>query len=137
MAHTTLKTSYSSLADRLNRFPQGAPPSKLLFKILAMLFSEKEASLVSLLPIKPFTAKKASRLWKMNLNETQKVLDTLAGRAILVDIEQNGPCQYRFVLVVYFSESYGMFCPRTGDCACKICGLSRTMETGGNKCQIR
>ena len=94
MAHNTIKSSYSSLADRLNRFPQGAPPSKLLFKILAMLFSEKEAGLVSLLPIKPFTAKKASSLWKMDLNNTQKVLDELAGRAILVDIEQNGESVY-------------------------------------------
>lgn len=94
MAHNTIKSSYSSLADRLNRYPQGAPPSKLLFKILAMLFSEKEARLVSLLPIKPFTAQKASHIWKMNLAETQKVLDALAGRAILVDIEQNGESVY-------------------------------------------
>jgi ferredoxin len=94
MAHNTLKTSYSSLADRINLFPQGAPPSDLLFKILAMLFSEREAGLVSLLPIKPFTAKKASLLWKMNLTKTQKILDELAGRAILVDIEQNGESVY-------------------------------------------
>jgi ferredoxin len=59
MAHHTLKTSYSDLVERLNRFPQGAPPSELLNKILQVLFSEKEAQLVSLLPIKPFTAEKA------------------------------------------------------------------------------
>ena len=70
------------------------PPSDLLFKILKMLFSEKEANLVSLMPIKPFTAKKASYIWKMNLISTQKVLDELAGRAILVDIEQNGESVY-------------------------------------------
>ena len=86
MAHTTLKTSYSDLADRLNRFPQGAPPSDLLFEILSMLFSEEEAGLVSLMPIKPFTAKKAARIWKKNLTETQNILDELAGRAILVDL---------------------------------------------------
>jgi hypothetical protein len=68
MAHTTLKTSYSALADRLNRFPQGAPPSDLLFQSLSMLFSEEEAGLVSLMPIKPFTAEKASRIWKKSLN---------------------------------------------------------------------
>ena len=62
MAHRTLKNSYSRLAERLNRFPQGAPVSDLLFQILGMLFSEKEAGLVSLLPIKPFTAKKASQI---------------------------------------------------------------------------
>ncbi|MBW1642246.1 MAG: 4Fe-4S dicluster domain-containing protein, partial [Deltaproteobacteria bacterium] len=94
MAHNTIKSGYSELADRLNRFPQGAPPSALLFKILKMLFSEKEAELVSLMPIKPFTAKKASLIWKMSLTSTQKVLDELAGRAILVDIEQDGESVY-------------------------------------------
>jgi len=94
MAHHTLKTAYSDLVDRLNRFPQGAPPSELLNKILKVLFSDKEAQLVSLLPIKPFTAEKASRIWKMDLNITQKILDTLAERALLVDIEQNGTQEY-------------------------------------------
>ena len=94
MAHTTLRTSYSDLTDRLNRFPQGAPPSDRLFRILSMLFSEEEARLVSLMPIKPFMAKKAARIWKKNLLETQKILDELAGRAILVDIEQDGESVY-------------------------------------------
>ncbi|MEI7525511.1 MAG: 4Fe-4S dicluster domain-containing protein [Mariniphaga sp.] len=94
MAHQTLKTSYSELVDRLNRFPQGAPPSETLFKILKVLFSEREAQLVSLLPIKPFTVKKASRIWKINLTETRNILETLAGRALLVDIEQNGEQHY-------------------------------------------
>ena len=94
MAHHTLKTSYSDLVDRLNRFPQGAPPSGLLNKILKVLFSEKEAQLVSLLPIKPFTAEKASSIWKLDLNTTQKILDALADRALLVDIEQNGKQEY-------------------------------------------
>ena len=94
MAHNTIKSSYSRLADRLNRFPQGAPPSELLFKILKMLFSQKEAKLVSLMPIKPFTAKKASRIWKMDLTNTQKALDKLADHAILVDVVQNGETVY-------------------------------------------
>ncbi len=64
MAHNTLKTGYTNLSDRLNQFPQGAPPSDLLFKILEILFSEREAQLVSELPIRPFTAKRASRIWK-------------------------------------------------------------------------
>jgi len=94
MPHRTIKSGYTQLADRLNRYPQGAPPSELLFKILKMLFNEREAKLVSLMPIKPFTAQKASRIWKMDLNSTQKVLDELAGRAILVDIQQNGESVY-------------------------------------------
>ena len=94
MAHHTLKTAYSQLAERLNRFPQGAPPSDLLFRILKILFSEKEAAFVALLPIKPFTARKASRIWKLDLTATQNILEQLASRALLVDIEQNGESVY-------------------------------------------
>ena len=94
MAHHTIKTSYSNLSERLNRFPQGVSQSALLFDILKILFSEKEAELVSLLPIRPFTAQKASRIWKMDAKSTQKVLDDLAGRAVLVDIVQNGETTY-------------------------------------------
>jgi hypothetical protein len=78
------------LADRLNQFPQGVFPSKLLYKILEMLFSEKEAKLVSLLPLRPFTAKKAGQAWKMDRVNARKILDRLCSRAILVDIEENG-----------------------------------------------
>jgi len=94
MSHVALKSGYSDLVERLNRFPQGAPPSETLYKILNILFSEREAELVALLPIKPFTAEKASRVWKMSLAEAQKVLDELAGRAILVDVEGEGKTTY-------------------------------------------
>ncbi len=94
MAHRTLKSSYVQLSDRLNRFPQGAPPSELLFQILEMLFSAREAELVALLPIKPFTAEQASQIWKMDLTSARKVLDELASRAILVDVPRNGKTQY-------------------------------------------
>jgi ferredoxin len=94
MAHHTLKSPYSGLIERFNRFPQGAPPSDLLNKILKILFSDREAQLVSLLPIKPFDAEKASRIWNLDLNETRKILDKLAGRALLVDVEYNGRSFY-------------------------------------------
>jgi len=94
MSHQSLKSGYTDLVDRLNRFPQGAPPSDTLYKILNILFSEREAQLVALLPIKPFDVKKASQVWKMTLVETQKVLDELASRAILVDVEWNGKTTY-------------------------------------------
>ncbi len=94
MAHHTHASGYSRLVDRLNRFPQGAPPSQLLDKILSLLFSEEEAYRVSLLPIKPFTADKASKIWKMRLPEARKILDRLASRAMLVDMDINGQTLY-------------------------------------------
>jgi len=45
----------------LNRFLQGATLTDPLFKILAMLFSEREAALVSQLPIKPSARWRAAR----------------------------------------------------------------------------
>ena len=94
MSHTTLRSGYAHLVDRLNRFPQGAPSSDTLYKILAILFSEREAELVALLPIKPFTVETAAKAWKMDSLPAQKVLDELASRAILVDVEQNGKSYY-------------------------------------------
>jgi ferredoxin len=94
MAHEILKSGYTALVDRLNRFPQGAPASETLFKILQVLFSEREARLVALLPIKPFTARDAAQVWHMELAESRKVLEELAGRAILIDAEQKGEMVY-------------------------------------------
>lgn len=94
MSHISAKEGYKNLVERINRFPQGAPPSKTLYKILSILFSEKEAALVAELPIKPFTAKTASRIWNMNEVEARKILDTLSSKAILLDVDNNGTQQY-------------------------------------------
>ena len=93
--HNTIKAnSYNSLAQRLNIFPQGAPPTELLFKILKVLFSEREAKLVSLLPIKSFTDKKAAAIWKLNLSDARVILNDLADRGILLDYEEEGNTTY-------------------------------------------
>jgi ferredoxin len=96
MAHVTSRRAYRHLADRLNRFPQGAPPSDLLYQILALLFSEREAGLVARLPIRPFTAPTAARAWGMSDAEAHRVLDGLASRAVLLDME--GPHGTVYVL---------------------------------------
>ena len=94
MAHQTVRSGYQELVERLNRFPQGAPPSELLYRILEMLFSEREAELVSNLPIKAFTAGQAARVWRMPVGEAQTVLDELAHRAILLDIAADDGTTY-------------------------------------------
>lgn len=94
MAHRTGKKYYSQLIERLNRYPQGAPPSKTLYSILQILFSEEEARLVSTLPIKPFTVAKASKVWKIKQGEARKALESMADKALLVDFEENGETRY-------------------------------------------
>ncbi len=87
MSHITLKQSYKSLSDRLNLFPQGAPPTELLFRILQVLFTEEEAALVALLPIRPFTAAAAARNWKQPEDKALATLENLASRGMLLDVE--------------------------------------------------
>lgn len=93
--HLTVKhNSYYNLSERLNRFPQGAAQTELLFEILKILFSEKEAGLVSLLPIKPFNAAKAAGIWKMKENEARVILNDLADRGLLIDGEDKNDILY-------------------------------------------
>jgi len=71
-------------------FPQGAPPSELLFRILEVLFTRDEAALVALLPIKPFNIAAAAKIWKKPAAESQKILEALASKGMLLDMEMHG-----------------------------------------------
>src|SRR6056297_675221 len=94
MEQRTIGSGYENLVDRLNRFPQGAPPSRTLYQILQLLFDEHEAQMVSLLPIKPFTAGKAAKVWRVSEKEARKLLDRLASRAILLDVSRGEESVY-------------------------------------------
>ena len=89
MSHHTARESYRKLSERINRFPQGAPPTKLLFQILEVLFTPAEAELVALLPIKPFTAETAARLWNKPETEARNILESLASRGMMLDIDSH------------------------------------------------
>jgi ferredoxin len=94
MAHIAAQFAYQRLTERLNLFPQGAHPSALLTKILMILFEKTEAELVSLLPIKPFTAKRAARIWRIPESRAHTFLDRLADKALLVDFDVAGETRY-------------------------------------------
>jgi ferredoxin len=95
MQHLTTSNGYSLLMERLSRFPQGAPPSELLERILALLFTEKEAELVSRLPMSPFSAATAAHLWGMREVEAFRLLEGLADRVLLLDTERDGEKLYQ------------------------------------------
>jgi ferredoxin len=94
MAHATVRSGYGNLVERLNRFPQGAPPSDLLYRILRVLFTEREASLVASLPIRPFRAETAARAWNTTPAEARGVLESLASKALLIDIVRDGETRW-------------------------------------------
>ena len=55
MSHVNLKKSYQALSDRLNLFPQGAPPSELFFRILEVLFTRTKRPWWRCFPSSPST----------------------------------------------------------------------------------
>jgi formate hydrogenlyase subunit 6/NADH:ubiquinone oxidoreductase subunit I len=68
--------------------------SESLFKILSLLMTEQEAASIAVLPIKPFTAKTAAEIWKINETDARKRLDALADKVLLLDMEQLGETYY-------------------------------------------
>ncbi len=94
MAHLTARNGFRELADRLNRFPQGAPLSENLFKILSVLMSEEDARCLAQIPIKPFTAKQAAEIWKISETEARKKLDSYADKVLILDMEKDGQTHY-------------------------------------------
>ena len=132
MAHHYSNSLYDRLADRLNQFPQGAPLSDSLFAILKILFSEKEAGLVAQLPIKPFTVDRAAAIWKLDKAAAQNMLEDLAGRAMLLDMEQNG--QQMFCLPPPMAGFFEFSMMRVRNC---ITSISTSKRISSRRCSSR
>ena len=90
MGHITSKDAYRNLEERINWFTQGAPPSASLYKILQVLYTEDEAKWVALLPVRPFTAKKAAKIWNTSEVKAVAFLEHLCQKALLLDSFHEG-----------------------------------------------
>lgn len=94
MAHLTAKDGYHRFADRLNQFPQGAPPTELLFRTLKAFVREDEAEWLSQVPLRPFTTARVAAAWHVPLTEARKRLDELTSKCLLLDMETDGSTLY-------------------------------------------
>ncbi len=94
MGHITSKDAYKNLEERINWFTQGAPPTDNLYKILQVLYTEKEARRVAQLPVRPFTAKKAAKIWNTSEGKAEAFLEHLCEKALLVDSYYKGVRQF-------------------------------------------
>lgn len=96
MGHLTTRDVYKNLSDRINWFTQGAPATETLYKILEVLYTEKEAKWAARLPVRPFSIKRAARIWGTTEAKAEKLLDHLCQKALLVDSYQGE--ERRFVM---------------------------------------
>jgi ferredoxin len=58
------------------------------------MFTEEESHKLSLLPIGYFNAVTAAKKWKVPVSEAKEILNGLASRAVLIDIDYNGESKY-------------------------------------------
>jgi Pyruvate/2-oxoacid:ferredoxin oxidoreductase delta subunit len=86
MGHITSK-KYRDLQARLDKHAQGAPESETLYKILQLLFTEEEAGFAAKLPMRFFTIAEAAQRFKLDHEATEKILNNLADKGILLDVE--------------------------------------------------
>ena len=94
MGHVTTKEAYKTLEERINWFTQGAPASPTLYKILEVLYTEEQARSIALLPVRPFTVKRAAKIWGLSEAQTEDKLIKLCEKGLLVDSEYNGTRQF-------------------------------------------
>ena len=75
MAHQTLKSSYSRLADRLNRYPIGLVDNATVREILSLLFDEREAFVAARFPLMEATLEELCENTEIEASELDGILE--------------------------------------------------------------
>lgn len=81
--------AYQSLQQRLDRMPTGAPDSPVFQRILRLLFTQEQAALASLIPTL-CTIEQLSRRTNQPVEVLGPVLDEMARKGLVVDLEHRG-----------------------------------------------
>lgn len=79
------KSHLIPLIDRLNRYPIGLVDNEKLREILALLFSEEEASIAAQFPLSETTAEELSTITGIPLNNLTPKLEQMADKGLVVD----------------------------------------------------
>ncbi len=85
---------YGKLQKRLDRFVIGAPPSREIFEILKLLYTEQEAFVASRMPIIFSSLSRISRLTGVGMQELVPLLAGMAEKGLVMDFERNGRTFY-------------------------------------------
>ncbi len=78
------------------------------------MFTEKEAELVAQLPIKAFNIKTAALIWKVKESEAEKILDTLASKALILDLECDKDNEKKYLMAPPMAGFFEFALMRTG-----------------------
>jgi len=86
--------TYHHLEKRLDAYPVGAPSAPLFRKVLSMLFSREEAEMATKMPPQLTDLSALSRRTGVPSKKLQNMLEKMADRGLVLDLEKDGKTYY-------------------------------------------
>jgi len=99
---------YYALAERLNKNPVGVPVNEILMEILHRLYTVAEAEVGSKFPLFPMPLPDISAAVGLGVAELKKMLDAMADKGLVVDMDHQGEVYYMLspVVVGFFEYTF-------------------------------
>jgi ferredoxin len=105
---------YLLLAERLNKFPEGAPINKELIELLYKLYTESEAIVGSKFATIPMAFSKILEVTKMHEGQLKATLESMAEKGLILELFKDNTVHYMLSpMVVGFFEYTFMRLPRS------------------------
>ncbi|MHB1127362.1 MAG: 4Fe-4S dicluster domain-containing protein [Bacillota bacterium] len=96
MGHLThaRETIFRALADRLDRYPTGAPFNQTLLEILYRLYTETEAGIGAKFPMQAVPLDRIVEITGIGAAELENHLENMASKGLVIDVPKNGVMYY-------------------------------------------
>lgn len=85
MGHLNAKNHYMNLRERLDKNSIGAPDTKAVFDVLSIIFTEEEARIASMMPMKFTSVYGIAKRVGMTPQDLQPILDRMADKGQMYD----------------------------------------------------
>ncbi|MFQ6083559.1 MAG: 4Fe-4S dicluster domain-containing protein [Candidatus Aminicenantia bacterium] len=90
MGHINVKKVYKDLQKNLDKYPVGAPADRVFYEILKHMYSEEEAQIGARMPMNFTPANAIAKRIKMDTKKAEQILNRMADRGLVFDVERNG-----------------------------------------------
>jgi len=94
MGHSAVKDVYHQVGDKLNELEVRAPMDLYLYEILKEIFTSREAEIFCKMPFSLSTAKRISKITKIEEEELKRILNDMSSKGLVLDLFANGENQY-------------------------------------------
>ena len=89
-----VKESYRKLFEKLDSYPIGIADHEKVHTFLRKLYSEKEADMISRMPLKPSSLEDLKKIMDINIDDLRKKMEEMSDRGIVFSAHQEGKEYY-------------------------------------------